>query len=775
MLLSKHTEIPRVPLERETQVVHKPHPHDSARLHVRGLAPYIDDIREPQGLLHVAVGGANKAAGRLVALDLDAVRAAPGVVAVLTAADIPGANDIAPVFKDEPLFATEEILYFGQPLFAVVAETRDAARRAAKLAKIDIAEAKPALSVDDALASGGRVLPDYDFGRGDVEAALAAAPHRLEAKFAIGGQEHFYLEGQVSMAAPGEGREMSVYASTQDPTEVQHIVARILGVPDAFVTVETRRMGGGFGGKESQACAWAALAALGALVTGGPCKLRLDRDDDFELTGKRHPFRDDWRVGFDDEGRVGVYDVALNANCGCSADLSPGVVDRAMFHASNCYHLPVARVASRRLKTNIVSMTAFRGFGGPQGMIAIERAMEAIARETGRDPLDVRRANLYRPGADQTPYNQTIEDFDTLPAILSELEASSDYRARREAARIFNAGSPILKKGIALSPVQFGISFTLIHLNQAGALVHVYSDGSIQLNHGGTEMGQGLFTKVAQVVAEEFGVPLDFVRITATNTAKVPNASPTAASSGTDINGMAAKIAAGQVRQRMAAFAAQTWGLPQEEIAFRDGRVFGGNASMSFGELAKACRHNRVGLSAAGYYRTPEISWDRANVSGKPFFYFAYGACCAEVAIDTLTGECRVLGADILHDVGSSLNPAIDLGQVEGAFIQGMGWVTTEELVWDGKGRLTTHAPATYKIPVASDTPERFRTRLHMRPNATESIYRSKAVGEPPFMLGIAVYCAILDAVHACSTGGHPDLSSPATPEAILRAIGSLG
>jgi len=772
LLLSK---IQSVPLERETQVVHKPHPHDSARLHVRGLAPYIDDIREPSGTLHLAVGGANKAAGKLVSLDLEPVRAAPGVVAVLTAADIPGANDIAPAFKDEPLFATDEILYHGQPLFAVVAETRDAARRAAKLARIEIADGKPILSVDEALEAGARVLPDYDFGRGDVEAALAAAPHGLEGKFAIGGQEHFYLEGQISMASPGEGRELTVYASTQDPTEVQHIVARILGIPDAFVTVETRRMGGGFGGKESQACAWAALAALGALVTARPCKIRLDRDDDFALTGKRHAFRDDWRVGFDAEGRVSAYDVALNANCGCSADLSPGVVDRAMFHASNCYWLPVARVASRRLKTNIVSATAFRGFGGPQGMIAIERVMEAIARETGRDPLDVRFANLFRPGADQTPYNMPVSDCDTMPAILRELEASSDYRARREAVRAFNASSPILKKGLALTPVQFGISFTLIHLNQAGALVHVYSDGSIQLNHGGTEMGQGLFTKVAQVVAEEFGVPLDFVRITATNTAKVPNASPTAASSGTDINGMAAKIAAGQIRARMAAFAAQTWGLPVEQLEFREGRVFGGNASMSFGELAKACRLNRVGLSAAGYYRTPDISWDRANVKGQPFFYFAYGACCAEVAIDTLTGETKVLGADILHDVGSSLNPAIDLGQVEGAFIQGMGWVTTEELVWDGKGRLATHAPATYKIPVASDTPARFNTRLHMRPNATESIYRSKAVGEPPFMLGIAVYCAILDAVHACAATGHPDLPSPATPEAVLRAIGGLG
>ncbi|MDE3177427.1 MAG: xanthine dehydrogenase molybdopterin binding subunit [Pseudomonadota bacterium] len=766
--------MPRVPQQRERQVVHKPHPHDSARLHVRGLAPYIDDLREPQGMLHLAVGGATAAAGRLVSLDLTEVRAAPGVVAVLSAADIPGANDIAPSFKDEPLFAFDEILYHGQPLFAVAASDRDCARRAAKLARIEIAATAPALSVDDALASGARVLPDYEFGRGDVEAALAAAPHRLEGKFAIGGQEHFYLEGQVSIATPGEGREMTVHASTQDPTEVQHIVARILGVPDAFVNVETRRMGGGFGGKESQACAWAAMAALAAHVTGAPCKIRLDRDDDFVLTGKRHAFRDDWRVGFDDAGRVSVYDVALNANCGCSADLSPGVVDRAMFHASNGYYLPVARVASRRLKTNIVSATAFRGFGGPQGMIGIERAMEAIARQTGRDALDVRLANLYRPGGDLTPYNMTVEDCETLPAILADLEASSDYRARRAAVAAFNASSPILKKGLALTPVQFGISFTLIHLNQAGALVHVYSDGSIQLNHGGTEMGQGLFTKVAQVVAEEFGVPLDYVRITATNTAKVPNASPTAASSGTDINGMAAKIAAGEIRARMAGFAAESWGLPVDEVEFRDGRVFGGNASMSFGELAKACRLNRVGLSAAGYYKTPDISWDRANAKGKPFFYFAYGACCAEVAIDTLTGECRVLGADILHDVGSSLNPAIDLGQVEGAFVQGMGWVTTEELVWDDRGRLTTHAPATYKIPVASDAPARFNTRLHLRPNPTESLYRSKAVGEPPFMHGIAVYCAILDAVHATAPHGHPDLASPATPEAILAAIGSL-
>ena len=437
MLLNKKPFVPTVPLEVETAVVHKPHPHDSAAMHVRGAAPYVDDIREPTGTLHIGIGMADKAAGTLRSLDLDAVRAAPGVVAVLTAADIPGKNDIAPAFADEPLFADKEILFHGQALFAVVARTRDQARRAARLAQIDIAEAKPAITVDDALETGARVLPDYEFGRGDIEGALAAASHRLEGTLRIGGQEHFYLEGQASLAIPGEGPEMVVHASTQDPTEVQHIVARILAVPDAFVTVETRRMGGGFGGKESQACAWAAIAALGARVTGAPCKVRLDRDDDFVLTGKRHDFRADWRVGYDDFGRIRVYEVVLNARCGCSADLSLGVVDRAMFHASNTYWLETVRIASRRLKTNTVSNTAFRGFGGPQGMLAIERVIDAIARERGLDPLDVRKANFYRPGGDQTPYNQKVEDLETLPAMIAELEASSDYRARRAAIASF--------------------------------------------------------------------------------------------------------------------------------------------------------------------------------------------------------------------------------------------------------------------------------------------------------------------------------------------------
>src|SRR5271157_1997675 len=757
-----------------TSVAQKPLPHDSARLHVQGSAAYVDDIREPEGTLHLAVGMADKACGVVRSLDLSAVKDAPGVVAVLTAADIPGKNDIAPVWADEPLFADKEVMFHGQALFVVAARTRDEARRAARLAKIDIEERAPSVTVADALKTGARVLHDYAFGRGDAVAAIDKAPHRLAGQLSIGGQEHFYLEGQASLAIPGEGDEMLVHASSQDPTETQHIVARVLGIPDAFVTVETRRMGGGFGGKESQACAWAAIAALAARVTGHPCKIRLDRDDDFMLTGKRHDFRADWRVGYDDRGVVAGYDVALNARCGCSADLSPGVCDRAMFHAGNGYWLADVSIATRRLKTNTVSNTAFRGFGGPQGMIAIERVMDAIARERGLDPLDVRKANLLRAGAERTPYGQAVEDYETQRAIIDELEVSSDYRPRRERVAAFNAASPIIKRGIALTPVMFGISFTLIPLNQAGALVHVYSDGSIHLNHGGTEMGQGLFTKVAQIVAEEFGAPLHFVRITATNTAKVPNASPTAASSGTDLNGMAAKIAAGAIRERMTAFAASSWNVASEAIEFRDGRVFAGNISMSFGELAKACRLARVQLSHAGYYKTPEIHWDRLRAKGRPFLYFAYGAACSEVAIDTLTGEMRVLRADLLHDVGASINPGIDMGQVEGAFIQGMGWLTTEELVYDAKGRLTTHAPATYKIPVASDVPPIFNTTLHTRPNPTPSVYRSKAVGEPPLMLAISVYSAILDAVHATNPKGQPKLDAPCTPESILKAIASL-
>ena len=755
-------------------VVSHSHPHDSARLHVTDAATYIDDIREPAGTLHVACGLSPKANGRIVSINLELVRAAPGVIAVLTPADIPGRNDIAPAFADEPLLAFDTVIFHGQPLFAVVGQTRDAARRAARLASVEIEEQPGLLTIDEAIAAGSRVLPDYAFGQGDTNAALASAQHRLDGQLAIGGQEHFYLEGMAALAVPGESGAMTVYSSTQDPAEVQHLVARILDLPDAMVVCETRRLGGGFGGKESQACQWAALAALAAHVTGRPCKLRLDRDDDFSLTGKRHDFRADWQVGFDDDGRLAAYDVMLNARCGCSVDLSLGVVDRAMFHAANGYYAPASHIASRRLKTNTVSATAFRGFGGPQGMIVIERAMDAIAHATGRDPLDVRRANLMSPGRNVTPYGLKVDDYATLAGMIDELEATCDYRTRRADIAAYNRDSPYLRKGLALTPLQFGISFTIPHMNQAGALVHVYQDGSVMLNHGGTEMGQGLFVKVAQVVAEEFGIPLGWVRPSATSTAMVPNASPTAASAGSDLNGMAARIATRAIRERMAGVAAEMWKVEPAGIEFRDGRVLAGNISMTFGELALASRRARVQLSATGYYRTPDLDWNRDARTGRPFYYFAYGAACSEVIVDTLTGEMKVTRADLLHDVGRSLNPAIDIGQIEGGFVQGMGWLTTEELVWNSNGRLATHAPSTYKIPVASDVPADFRVHLWRGDNPKPTVYRSKGVGEPPLMLAISVYSAILDALASLAPGVQVPLDAPATPERILMAAEAM-
>ena len=768
-------DAPHLPPEPASRnVVGRSHPQDSARLQIMGAAAYIDDVAEPAGTLHVACGLAPVARGRIVALGLDAVRAVPGVVAVLTAADVPGENDIAPAFADEPLLAAGEVIFHGQPLFAVVAETREAARRAARRANVEIAEGPAVLTIEDALAAGTRVLPDYDFTRGDAAAALAGAPHKLAGQIQIGGQEHFYLEGMVALATPGEGGTMHVLSSTQDPAEVQHICARVLGLPEAAVVVETRRLGGGFGGKESQACQWAAMAALAARTTGRTCKIRLDRDDDFAATGKRHDFRADWQVGYDDAGRITSYDVAFNARCGCSVDLSVGVVDRAMFHATNAYYAPDVAIRSRRLKTNTVSATAFRGFGGPQGILAIERALDGIAHATGRDPLDVRKANLYAPGRDVTPFGMKVEDTAWLAELVDDLEASAEYRARRAGIAAYNAHGGTLRRGLALIPVQFGISFTLAHMNQAGALVHVYQDGSVLVNHGGTEMGQGLFVKVAQVVAEELGVPLDYVRPTATSTAMVPNASPTAASAGSDLNGMAARIAAATIKARMTEVASRHWKVAPQEIVFAEGRVGAGNHAMTFAELALATRRARMSLSATGHYKTPDITWDRDAKTGTPFYYFAFGAACAEVIVDTLTGEMRTVRADILHDVGRSLNPAIDIGQIEGGFVQGMGWLTTEELVWDGKGRLATHAPSTYKIPVASDVPADLRVRLANGANRVPTIYRSKGVGEPPLVLAISVFSAVLDALASLKPGRQVPLDAPATPERILMAAQAM-
>lgn len=744
--------------------------HDAAERHVTGEAPYIDDIREPEGTLHVVPGGAPVAAGRLRRLDLSAVRAVPGVVTVLTAADIPGANDVSPVAGDDPLFAADAVSFHGQPLFAVVAESRDVARRAARLAVVEVEESAPLVDVADALAADADLMPAYAFRRGDPEAAIAASSHRLTGQLRIGGQEHLYLEGQAALVVPEEDDTFLIHSSTQHPSEVQHVVARVLGLPDAAVEVAVRRMGGGFGGKESQASGWAAMAALAARITGRPAKIRLDRDDDFVMTGKRHDFLVGYSAAHDATGRIEAVAVQFAGRCGYSHDLSSSINDRTMFHADNAYFYPQVHIHSRRLKTHTVSNTAFRGFGGPQGMVFAERLMDRIAWATGRDPLDVRYANLY--GTDDrniTPYGMTVED-NVAEAIMRQLEATSDYRARRDDVSAFNARSRFLKKGLALTPVKFGISFTTTFLNQAGALVHVYQDGSIHLNHGGTEMGQGLFIKVAQVVAEEFGVALDRVRITATHTGKVPNTSPTAASSGTDMNAMAARNAAAEIKGRIAEFIARDWQVPVASIDFRDDRVWSGEKSLTFTEVVKKAYLARTHLSAAGFYATPKITWDRPKATGRPFFYFAYGASCSEVTIDTLTGEFTLDRVDILHDAGQSLNPAIDIGQIEGGFVQGMGWLTMEELVFDAKGRLRTHAPSTYKIPTARDVPADIRVAFFDNPNREDTIYRSKAIGEPPLMLANSVFCAIADAVHALAPGRAVELDAPATPEAILFA-----
>ncbi|MYZ49758.1 xanthine dehydrogenase molybdopterin binding subunit [Propylenella binzhouense] len=753
--------------------VARPVAHDSAARHVTGAAVYVDDIPELPGTLHLHVATSSRAHARVAAIDLAPVRAAPGVVAVLSAGDIPGENDCSPVFHDDPVFAEGEVQYAGQSLFAVAAVTREAARAAAALARIEYEDLPALLTVDDALAADADLLPPHEMRLGDPEAAIAAAPRRLAGTIRVGGQDHFYLEGQIAYAVPGEGEDVLVHSSTQHPSEVQHTVAKVLGVADHAVTVEVRRMGGGFGGKESQPALFAAIAALAAKKTGRPAKLRVDRDDDMVMTGKRHDFRIDWEVGFDGSGRIAGAVFRQAARCGYSADLSGGIADRAMFHADNAYDLRAARIHSRRLKTHTVSNTAFRGFGGPQGMIATERVLDAVAFALGRDPLDVRRANFYPPGGGAvTPYHQEVTDS-VVSEMVEELERSSGYRARRQAVRAFNAGSPILKKGISLTPVKFGISFTATHLNQAGALVHVYKDGSVHLNHGGTEMGQGLFVKVAQVVAEVFQIDLDRVKITATTTAKVPNTSATAASSGSDLNGMAAKAAAEAIRGRLVAFAAAKYRLPEDRIVFLPNRVRIGNEEMSFPDLVQEAYLNQVSLSSTGFYATPGIHYDRETASGKPFFYYAYGAAVSEVAIDTLTGENRVLRVDILHDVGRSLNPAIDLGQIEGGFIQGLGWLTTEELWWDEAGRLRTHAPSTYKIPTANDRPDDMRIAIWSKgENRAETVFRSKAVGEPPLMLALSAFSAIVDAVAAAADyRAFPDLDAPATPERVLAAV----
>lgn len=753
----------------------KSHPHESAALHVSGEATYADDIREVAGTVYAAIGMSTVAHATIRSMDLSAVRASAGVVDVLLAADIPGENDCGPIVHDDPILADGYVQYIGQPVFAVVAKSYMQARRAAAKAVIEYDELPAVLTPQAAKEQGSFVVPPMKLTRGNPADKLAAAPRRNRGTFTVGGQEQFYLEGQISYVIPKEDNQFLVYCSTQHPTEMQHVVAHALKLHFNQVVVETRRMGGGFGGKESQSAIFACIAAVFANRLKCPVKLRLDRDDDFMITGKRHCFSYEYDVGFDDDGQILAAKVEMVSRAGFSTDLSPPVATRAICHFDNAYYLSDVDITALCGKTNTQSNTAFRGFGGPQGAIAIEYLIDNIAREVGKDPLDVRKLNYYgKNERNTTPYGQTVED-NVIHELTAQLEQSGDYQARREAVRAFNQRSPVLKKGLALTPVKFGISFNVVHFNQAGALVHVYVDGSVLVNHGGTEMGQGLNTKVAQVVAHELGVDLSAVRATATDTSKVANTSATAASTGSDLNGKAAENAAQKIRARLTELFVQRFGGQADAVVFADNKVSGNGTEISFTELVTLAYQERIQLWSDGFYKTPELNWDKETLTGRPFYYFAYGAAVSEVVVDTLTGEWKLLRADLLHDAGNPINPAIDIGQVEGAFIQGMGWLTTEELKWNPKGKLMTHAPSTYKIPAVNDCPDDLRVELFENAAHVDTIMRSKAVGEPPLLLGFSVFFAIRDAI--ASTQNYtlnPELNAPATPEAILTAISGL-
>lgn len=753
--------------------------HESAQAQVSGNAIYVDDMPEVRGTLHAAPILSTQAHARLIGVDGTAALAMPGVVGLVLTGDIPGDPMLAAFAGDEPVFAIDTVQHIGQVVGLVVAKTVMQARRAARKVQLKLETLPAVLSVQDALAAKSFVLPPVTVRRGDAAAALKTAAHRISGSLDVGGQEHFYLEGQVAYALPQEQHQWLVHSSTQHPGEVQHWVAHALGIDNHAVRVECRRMGGGFGGKETQAGHLAVWAALAANKFKAPVKLRLDRDDDFMVTGKRHPFHYEYTAGFDDSGRLTALQLMMAVNCGFSADLSGPVADRAVFHSDNAYYLQDVDITSYRCKTNTQSHTAFRGFGGPQGVILIETIMGDIARTLQMDALDVRMRNLYSDEVvaatgekrDTTHYQMKVED-NILAPLLSKLELLTQYRRRVQAISAWNATSVVLKRGIAITPVKFGISFTATLFNQAGALVHVYTDGSVQVNHGGTEMGQGLHTKVAQIVADELGVPFARVLCTASDTSKVPNASATAASAGTDLNGRAAQFAARNVRDNLAAFVAGLDMCGAGAVRFKNGEVFTPKSTRSFDEVVKLAYANRIQLWSDGFYRTPKIHYDKATLTGRPFYYFAYGAACTEVAIDTLTGESKVLKVDILHDVGRSINEAIDIGQIEGGFVQGMGWLTTEQLVWNDKGYLATHAPSTYKIPTAGDVPQHFHVALWPEPNREDNVGGSKAVGEPPFMLAISVYEALRDAIaQARNDGEVVQLTAPATAEHVLTAL----
>jgi xanthine dehydrogenase large subunit len=770
--ISLHNLLPVSGIQQGTDVI-----HESAHLHVTGSATFTDDMPELAGTLYAALIKSPVAHGELIGdgIDREAILKEHGVVAVYTAKDIPGENNCGPIVHDDPFLAVGKVEFIGQVVAVVVAREMLYAREAAHKAKVMVKELPPILTIDEAMAAQSFVMPAKGITRGNASQAIANAPRKVKGSTETGQQEQFYMEGQITYAVPREDGQLTLYSSTQHPDGNQREAAAALNLSTNDVEVICRRMGGGFGGKEGNASIFSQSAALAAFKLQRPVKLRVNRDDDMMITGKRHDFRIDYEVGYDDEGRILGADITLLSRCGYSTDYSGPVNDRACLHIDNCYYIPNLKLISHRCKTNTQSATAFRGFGGPQGMFGIETIIEQIANDIGKDPLDVRMLNIYKdpavsgnPATMVTQYGQTIADW-VGDKVIDQVASEAKYRERRDSVNAFNKVNKRRKRGLALVPLKFGISFTATMLNQGGALLNIYMDGSVSVNHGGTEMGQGLNTKMAQVCADGLGIDLSYVRVTGTDTQKVPNASATSASSGADINGAAIMNATAQMRARLAPVAANMLGCKDTEVNFANSMAHGGGKSVEWTAVAKQAWMDRVGLSVAGFYMTPEIKYDFATLTGHAFYYYCYGASVSEVEIDTRTGEWWLKAVDIVHDAGKSINPAIDKGQIEGGYVQGMGWLTMEECIWDKKGKFLTHGPSTYKIPVAGDIPEHFNVTLFDGSNLKPTPFNSKAVGEPPLMLALSTFFALRDAVSASAdhqTVVH--MSAPATPEKIL-------
>ncbi len=758
--------------------------HASATQHVTGKAVFVGDMNTPENTLIGRIVYSPHAKAKIISYDTSEALNVKGVVDILDYKRIPGDNQMSHLAKDEPCLAENEVVCIGQVIFLIAAETEEAAVEAEKKIKIEFEPLTPILTIQEAMAKNSRIAPSRKIENGTPEKAMAESDHVLEGELYVGGQEHWYLETQACVCVPLEDGGMKVYSSTQNPTETQFVVAEVLGLDAHKVECEVTRMGGAFGGKESQANHPAAWAALLANATGRTVKLVLHRDDDQKITGKRHRFYATYKIGFNSNGMVNSYIVDLNADAGCATDLSMAILERAMFHAENAYYIPNIRITATAWKTNLPSNTAFRGFGGPQGMAVIENAIDRVARFLKKDAADIRFKNFYGDGVrNETPYSQIVKENRLLP-VWDIIIKKSDYAARKEAIALFNSQNTFKKRGIALTPIKFGISFTTSFLNQAGALVLIYKDGSVLVNHGGTEMGQGLHTKIRRIAALELGVSGNNVKVNATNTSKVPNTSPTAASSGTDLNGMAVKNAIDKLRERLAPVARkmlkEKFGLENaEHLVFECSAVFDSNHTeqkIPFADLAKRAHFEQVSLSATGFYKTPGITFNKDTGKGTPFHYFAYGMAVSEAEVDVLTGKSIVLRSDIVHDVGDSINHDIDRGQVAGAFIQGLGWVAMEKMRYNAQGHLLNHSPDTYKIPNMGDLPPIFNIDLLQGyPNATV-IRKSKAVGEPPFMLAFSAWLAIKDAISAVD--GHqkePFFELPADAETVLKALKHFG